>query len=290
MEQPSTPCSLLGNMLSDHQGFLQSHHPLQLPLFAHKWQSSPGTKCAPILMQAAALPSSVPSSKVANNTQPSQDMALWMRGFWGAGSPTASLQSCKSCSDKRRHLCAGKLKSSQPCLEPGRKEPVPQLLIFTGNSLLKLSITGLKTNMLPAYTGPTYPATGISNRLVLPGCPGEAWALRDLPCSKEKPGTSLDYGATLKPILLCQSLIISPWTRLAAHRGQELLESVRFGTTQVPSANTDPEKLLSPGSGHTASTESLPRVLDPHLSHHSEITPLQPKPITNLSDSLHTQG
>ena len=48
--------------------------------------------------------------------------------------------------------------SSQSCLEPGRKEPVPQLLIFTDKSLLKLSITGLKTNVLPAYTGLTYPA------------------------------------------------------------------------------------------------------------------------------------
>lgn len=27
-EQPSTPCSLLGNMLNGHQGFLQSHNPL----------------------------------------------------------------------------------------------------------------------------------------------------------------------------------------------------------------------------------------------------------------------
>lgn len=139
-----------------------------------------------------------PPSKAAN-TQPNQDMALWMRGFWGAGSPTPSLQSC---SDKRRHLCTGKLKSSQPCLEPGRKEPVPQLLIFTGKLLLKLSITGLKTNVLPAYTGLTYPATAIGNRLVLPGCPGEAWALGDLPCYKEKPGTSLDYGATSKAIIL----------------------------------------------------------------------------------------
>lgn len=202
-----------------------------------------------------------------------------MWGFWGAGSPTPSLQSC---SDKRRHLCTGKLKSSQPRLEPGRKEPVPQLLIFTGKLLLKLSITGLKTNVLPEYTGLTYPATGISNRLVLPGCPGEAWALRDLPCYKEKPGTALDYGATFKAIILSWSLIISSWTRLAAHRGQELMESVRFGTTQVPSANTGPDKLLSPGSGHAASTESLPGVLDPHLSHHAEITPPQPKPITNL--------
>lgn len=212
--------------------------------------------------------SSIPSRKAANKSQPSQDMALWMRGFWGAGSPTASLQSCKSCSDRRRHLCAGTLKSSQPCLEPGGKEPVPQLLIFTGKLLLRLSITGLKTNVLPAYTGLTHPATGSSNRLFLPGCPGEPWSLRDLPCCKEKPGTSLGYGATLKPIILCWCLIISPQTRLAAHRGQQLLESVGFGTTQVPSANTGPEKLLSSGSGHTASTESLPGVLDPHLSHH----------------------
>lgn len=68
------------------------------------------------------------------------------------------------------------------------------------------------------------------------------------------------------------------------------MKSVRSGTTEVPSANTRPEKLFNPGSGHTATTESLPGVLDPHLSHHSEITPPQPKPITNISDSLHTQG
>lgn len=54
---------------------------------------------------------------------------------------------------------------------PGRKEPVAQLLIFTSKLLLKLSITGLKTNVLPAYAGLTYPATGVTNRLVLPGCP-----------------------------------------------------------------------------------------------------------------------
>lgn len=140
-----------------------------------------------------------PLSKAANNTQPKQDMAFWTRGFWGEGSPTPSLQSG---SDKRMHLSTGKLKSSQRYLEPGRKEPVPQLLIFIDKLLLKLSITGLKTNVLPAYARLTYPATAISNRLVLPGCLGEAWALRDLPCYKEKPGTSPDYGATFKAIIL----------------------------------------------------------------------------------------
>lgn len=45
--------------------------------------------------------------------------------------------------------------SSQPCLEPGRKEPAPQLFIFTDKSLLKLSIMGLKTNVLPVFTGLT---------------------------------------------------------------------------------------------------------------------------------------
>lgn len=48
--------------------------------------------------------------------------------------------------------------SSQPCVESGRKEPVPRLLIFTDKLLLKLSIRGLKTNVLPAYTGLTHPA------------------------------------------------------------------------------------------------------------------------------------
>lgn len=61
---PSHPAALLGNMRSDHQGSLQSHHPLQLLLSAHKWQSSPGTKCVPILMQAGVLLSSVSSVKL----------------------------------------------------------------------------------------------------------------------------------------------------------------------------------------------------------------------------------
>lgn len=63
-EQPFTPCSLLANMLSGHQGFLQSHHPLQLPLLAHemaalsKEQVFPSTQEG-TLIQAGVLPSSV---------------------------------------------------------------------------------------------------------------------------------------------------------------------------------------------------------------------------------------
>ena len=92
--------------------------------------------------------------------------------------------------------------------------------------------------------------------MVLPGCPGEAGALGDLLCHKEEPGTPLEHGATLKPITLCWSLLTSPRVRLAVYRQQKLLESVLFGTTEVPSANTGQEKLLFPGSEYCI--ESFP--------------------------------
>ena len=108
-EQPSTPCSLLGNMLSGHQGFLQSHHPLQLPLLAQQmaafsravWSST--QEATPSRRQG--YHHHLHPSKVTSHTQLSQDTALQQWGFWGAGSPTASLQSCKGCSYIRRGTC-----------------------------------------------------------------------------------------------------------------------------------------------------------------------------------------
>lgn len=109
-EQPSTPCSLLGNMLSGHQSFLQSHHPLQLPLLACEMAALSGDQVCPGTQEGT--PSCKQGychhlcpGKVTNHTQPSQDTALQPWGFWGTGSPTASLQSCKSCSYIRGGTC-----------------------------------------------------------------------------------------------------------------------------------------------------------------------------------------
>lgn len=109
-EQPSTPCSLLGNMLSGHQGFLQSHHPLQLPLLPHKMAALSREQACPSTQEQApsrrqGYCGRLCPGEVTNHTQPSQDTALQLWGIRGEGSPTASLQSCKSCSYTRGGTC-----------------------------------------------------------------------------------------------------------------------------------------------------------------------------------------
>lgn len=73
--------------------------------------------------------------------------------FWGQAALQLLCQAAiGACIEEEAPMCR-EAETSQPGLEPGRKEPVPLLLIFTDKLLLKLSITGLKTNMLPAHTG-----------------------------------------------------------------------------------------------------------------------------------------
>lgn len=120
-EQPSTPCSLPGNTLSGHQGFLQSHHPLQLPLLAHKMaalsrgQVCPGTQEGTSSCRQGYCGNLCPG-KVTNDTQPSQDTALQPWSIQGEGSPTASLQRIQE-----EVLVCREAESFKPCLEPGRK-------------------------------------------------------------------------------------------------------------------------------------------------------------------------